>query len=219
VRRQFPHLTEAETQRAVEEYAAVMEAQNKSGVFGVPEGCMIPLAFVALFLFLGGVMGLLLLLLVGESVLASAFWQSDVGRSLSATLFLMSIIGGLFAWFRRQTGLSGRLIRITLMVAFAIAVGLAGVQFFLIDPQAVDAAMIESNTSDVMTGALFAMSIVTGLVMWVRRQVMSVVWMAIFGVMVAVIVLLASQSGVIDLQSIDLDSLLGRGAQEIGGFE
>jgi hypothetical protein len=181
--------------------APPLPKQRSRGWFGLPRGAMIPLAFIGLFLFLGGVMGLLLVVVIGQSAINEAFFETEEGRSLLATVIVVSLVGSLWGWFSRRVGFVFSLARIILMVVFALGVGLLGTQVFLIDPEKFE-TVAESNNAEMVTIGVFLLSIVTSLLMFLRRMVMSMVWLVIFLVLVVVIGVLAVQSGMIDLSSL-----------------
>jgi len=206
VQGQFPGLTEAETRRAVAEYQAI---NKEIGLFGggqrrsiIPDGCVLPLTFLAIIAFLYGVMGLLLLLMVG-TISLPLFWQTEVGQALNATLFLMGILGGIYGWLRRR-GIRSALIQFIFGGMLLASAGLVVFQLIAIDTDAL--AQAATVDIDQTIGAVaFGVTILTSGLLWLRARSLNLL---ILGIVLAVWISLfiwAQQSGLLDLSEINLD--------------
>jgi len=218
IQRQYPHLTPAETRRAVDEYRAIAQEMNWFGTNRrslIPEGCVLPLTFLAVIAFLYGVMGLLLLAILG-TVALPAFWQTEVGQALNATLFLIGIIGGLYTWLRR-TGMRGGLLRLILGGVLIASVGLLVVQLISLDTD----ALAETATTDVdqtLAMGVFGLSILLSGFLWLRARTLNLLTGGILLVLIVVMVTLAQQNGILDLTDINLD-FLSDTTEDTIGFE
>lgn len=206
VAQQYPQATPAERERLVAEHTAAMTAMTErdNGSF-IPNGCMIPLIFLSLFVFLYGVMGLLLLLLAGQMLIPALFFETPVGRALNTTLVTMSLAGGLLYWLRQQVGLGGRLLRLALIAVFVL--GGAALIFQLNASESdVVTRTLETDNEQLLAGALFVISIVSGVVVWVQRRLSSVFWLVIMFVLVISGGWLLLQTDMLD-GLIDLDAI------------
>ncbi len=206
VTQHYPQATPEERERLVAEHTAAMTymTERDNGSF-IPSGCMIPLTFLGLFVFLYGTMGLLLLLLAGQIFIPALFFETPVGRALNATLVTMSLAGGLLYWLRQQVGLGGRLLQVAMIVVFLL--GGAGLVFQL-NTADIDiiARTLETDNEQLLAGALFVISMVSGVVVWVQRRMSSVIWLVIMFVLVVSGGWLLSQTNMLD-GLIDLDAI------------
>lgn len=207
VQRQYPHLTPAETHRAVEELRTI---SIETGMWGnqrrsiIPEGCVLPLTFLAVIGFLYAVMGLLLLAMLG-TVALPAFWQTEAGQALNATLFLIGLIAGLTTWLRRQ-GIRSGLLRLVLGGVLIAGVGLMIVQLLAIDTD----ALAETATTDgdqTVALAVFGLSVLVSGFLWLRARTLNLITISVLLVLIVLIIGIAQQSGILDLTEINLNFL------------
>jgi hypothetical protein len=210
VRRTQPGLSNKEIKRVVDGYMAQIP-EDKGGLFGLPAGCLIPLAFLGVMGFMLAVMGLLLALLIGQSISLSALAETDAGRALSGSLALVSAGASAYFWLNRQMR-SG----VMMFQLAVIAVIFGGAAYFLLQTDALDVnAIVDQasvNREHTLQIGLLLLSVISSVFLWIRRQAMNLLWTVLL-----LVVIIGAALVALNTDSFNLDTLF-KSASNADGF-
>jgi hypothetical protein len=186
--------------------------EDKGGLFGLPAGCLIPLAFLGVMGFMLAVMGLLLALLIGQSISLSALAETDAGRALSGSLALVSAGASAYFWLNRQMR-SG----VMMFQLAVIAVIFGGAAYFLLQTDALDVnAIVDQasvNREHTLQIGLLLLSVISSVFLWIRRQAMNLLWTVLL-----LVVIIGAALVALNTDSFNLDTLF-KSASNAGGFQ
>lgn len=193
-----PHMTDSQINALVEQNIATLPKQQ-AGLFSfVPEGCMIPLAFIALFGFMGMVM---LVLLLGVLITSPTFAETEFGSALGATMLVMTVGTSVILWIRRQASSPLQLLQLASLLAIFGVVIFVMFQSGVIDIEAFTEGTIEDKQRIIGSGLLM-LSVGSAVLLWVRRQFMNIIWTIVLIAIIIAALIFAVQSGIIDLESL-----------------
>lgn len=193
-----PHMTDAQIHMLVEQQMASIPKEER-GIFSlVPDGCMLPLAFVALFGFLGLVM---IILFVGVFITSPAFAETKFGSALGMTFLVMSVGTSVFLWVRRHATSPIKLVQLASTVLIFGGIIFAMFQSGVIDIEAFTEGTLEDQQRVIGSGLLI-LSVGSAILLWVRRQFMNIIWTIALLVIIIGAMIFAVQSGIIDLESL-----------------
>ena len=197
----YPHKAEQEIQHLANEQIALIPQENRSlssRLFsGIPQGCYIPLAFLALFACLATVQVTLLLAYI---IVTPGVNQNPIGSAFNATVLILTAGAGVILWLRRQTQSPLHIIRLAMLLAFFGVMIFGMFQIGIIDLEAFTDGSVEDQQR-VIGSALLTLSVGSAVVLWARRQVMNIVWTIVVIVIIIASIIFAIQSGIIDIDS------------------
>jgi len=197
----YPHKTEQEIQHLADEQIALIPQQKRASgsqlLSSLPQGCYIPLAFLALFACLGIVQ---LTLLLAYVIVTPGVNQNPIGSAFNATVLILTVGTSVILWLRHQARSPLHIVRLVMLLGFFGVMIFGMFQTGLIDLE----AFTDGTTEDkqrIIGSALLLLSVGTAVVFWVRRQVMNIVWTIVVIAIIIIAIIFAIQSGIIDIDS------------------